>query len=163
MPTLTSIKLDTININFFYTKYPSSFGIAFNEENLTITHPIPAKSTPLACFTKALHGINKNTHFIKAPPTTATTFCLCNKYYTKFITTNNKLYNIPQTDFIPFTVNPKNKKTLKIIADILETTERILFSPTLVTYQHICKKYQQLINCKVSNNQHQLVVCGICP
>ena len=140
MPTLTSTKLDTINLDFFYTKYPSSFGIAFNKENPTITHLISAKSTLLACFTKALCGINKNTHFIKAPPTTATTFCLCNKYHTKFIITNNKLYNIPQTDFIPFTVNPKNKKTLKMITDISETTERIPPSSTPVTHQHTFKK-----------------------
>ena len=54
MPTLTSIEPDTINLDFFYTKYPSSFGIAFNEENLTTPYPILAKSTLLVCVIKVL-------------------------------------------------------------------------------------------------------------
>src|SRR5207249_891869 len=61
-----------------------------------------------------------------------------------------------QTDFIPFTINSKNNKIFKMIADISETTKRIPPLPTSVTHQHTCKKYQQLINCEVFYDQYQL-------
>jgi len=152
MPTLTSTEPDTINLDFFYTKYPSSFGVAFLEESSTIPHPIPAKTTPLACITKILRSDNKVTHFIKAPPTTATAFCLCNKYHTKFITTSNKPFKPVHTDFIPFVANTKNKNTQKMLQSIATSTDNIPPSPTPVTHQHSCQKCQQLISCKVTNN-----------
>ena len=54
MPTLTLTELDTINLDFFYTKYSNSFGIAFNEECSTTLHSIPTKSILLAYITKVL-------------------------------------------------------------------------------------------------------------
>jgi hypothetical protein len=156
MPTLTSATPDSLDLDYFLTKYPTSFGIAFNEETPTITHPIPAKNKPLDCFTKSLRSNTKITHFIKAPPTTAINFCLCNKYHVKFVAENNKLYNLPQTEFSPFVSNPKNKNTLKMISNISEITDRIPSSPTSATHQHTCSKCQLPITCKVSGNQHQL-------
>ena len=134
MPTLTSTEPDTINIDFFYTKYSSSFSIAFNEESSTTPHLILAKSIPLACITKILQSDNKVIHFIKAPPTTATAFCLYNKYHTKFITTSNKPFKPVHTDFIPFVANTKNKNTQKMLQSIATSTDSISPLPTSVTH-----------------------------
>ncbi|CAG8444043.1 6056_t:CDS:1, partial [Scutellospora calospora] len=102
IPTLTIINLNTLNLDYFYTKYANSYKIAFDEKNLSNTQPISANIRPIDCITKALHRNSKTTYFIKASSTSIISFCLCDKYHTNFITISKTVLNLMPTNFITF-------------------------------------------------------------
>ena len=143
MPTLSTIDADTLNLDHFYTNYPNSYGVAFDEENPSNTCSIPASLKPIDCITKTLHSNTKITHFIKAPSTTAIVFCLCDKYYTNFISSDNSTLNSMKktTDFTPFTANLSNKKTKAFLQDLNKITQYILLFLILIFHEYTCKKY----------------------
>ena len=157
MPTITTIDPDTLDLDHFYSNYANSYRIAFDEENPSNTRPIPANFRPMDCITKALHGNTKTTHFIKAPSTTAITFCLCDKYHTNFITSSKTIFNPTKpTNFTTFTASATNKKTKIILDNLNKITQFFPPSPTPIFYEHTCKKCWLAIRCKITNNQHYL-------
>ena len=141
MPTLTTIDPDTLDLDHFYSNYANSYRIAFDEENPSNTRPIPANFRLMDCITKALHGNTKTTHFIKAPSTTAITFCLCDKYHTNFIISSKTILNPTKpTNFTTFTANATNKETKIILNNLNKITQFFPPSPSLIFHKHLYKK-----------------------
>src|SRR5207253_9068350 len=117
------------------------------------TQPIPANFRPIDCITKALRGNTKTTHFIKAPSTTAITFCLCDKYHTNFITSSKTILNPPKpTNFTTFPANSTNKKTKNILDNLDKITQFIPLSSTLIFHEYTYKKCWLAIQYKITNN-----------
>src|ERR1041384_1996672 len=94
MPSLTQQEPDTIDLDYFYAYFSTSFGIAFLEDESTDNIKlIPPSQEPTVCHIKTTRT-TKATHFFRAPKSTSTITCLCNKYHTQFIAKNNPTYQL---------------------------------------------------------------------
>ena len=131
MPTLSTIDPDTLDLNYFYSKYRNSFRVAFFEESLDAIHSLLTKSKLNICFIRSLRSNTQNIHFLLAPQSTAISTCLCGKYYTKFIANNNQAYTQTITNPTLITTNPNNKRTKQLINELSKITENIPLSSTL--------------------------------
>src|ERR1051325_5100964 len=92
MPTPTEQEPDTIDLDYFYAHFSTSFGIAFLKDEPTDNiKPIPPSQKHSNCHIKTTHT-KIAAHFFRAPKSTSIATCLCNKYHTQFITKNNSIY-----------------------------------------------------------------------
>ena len=56
MPTLSTIDPDTLDLDYFYSKYRNSLGVVFFEESPDTICPLLTKSKPNICFIRSLHS-----------------------------------------------------------------------------------------------------------
>src|SRR6185437_389631 len=161
MPTTTDNEPDTTDLDTFFMQCPNRFGVFIHENSPNTTRPTPSNLKPTACFTKNLRSNQIATHFFQAPTMTATIRCLCNKFHTKFISTENTTYSL-NPDLVPVT---SNSQTKKLLSRTLGITEFIPPSPTANTssssssdiHTHKCYKCNLQVYCqKKQDNKHYL-------
>ena len=154
MPTLIDKDPDTADLDYFFTYFKDSFGLAFFEdEKDNNIKPIPPKQAPTTCFIKSTRS-NKATHFFCAPSSTALVTCLCGKYHTQFISQTKTTYQ-HATNFTSIAMGKKqSQKSVELINTISESNDNIPPSPTPKTCQHTCPKCSKVITCKIINGNH---------
>ena len=104
MPTTIDKEPDTIDLDIFFMQCPNHFGVFIYVNSPNTTRPTSFNTKPTACFTKNLRSNQIAIHFFQAPTMTATIRCLCNKFHTKFISTENTTYTL-NSDLVPVTSN----------------------------------------------------------
>ncbi|CAG8782016.1 840_t:CDS:1 [Gigaspora margarita] len=125
MLTLTQQDLDTADLDYFYTYYVQSFGIALfeneQEDNLKAILPNQELTT---CYTRTTRT-NKAIYFFCAPLIISVVIYLYYKYYTKFISVQNNTYQLHK-EFIQIAIGKKqNSKTIELINQIYQTSDNL--------------------------------------
>ena len=151
MPTSCDQTPDSLDLDYFYSNYAGSVGIAIYETEPSSVRAISNKFRPTKCLTMNLRN-NLATHFFPVPPTTTVIKCMCGQFHTQFKSKDDKVYDISATA-APTTTNSQTKK---LEQELRKSTSNVPPSPILFIHIHTCSRCNALINCKVSNNNHDL-------
>ena len=140
MPTLVAQTPDTLDLDYFYTHYARSFGIAIYEEEPDKINAIPIEFKPTACFTKNLRNY-QTTHFLPALSTTQIVTYLCGSFHTNFDSGKNQIYNVQVT------ANPttSNRQTKKLSSMLQTSTQTVSVFSTPIFKQHTSYQPHQLL------------------